>query len=126
MTLPSLDCAAAGSATTSASAAAKGGERTLMGRLVAADFGAGAGRRRSRSSSRVRRAAPARGPRSRGKPRAAPLLVVQAELLDLARDRVATDAELVRRLDATTAGQLERGADQLRLELARQRLPDHR
>ena len=42
----------------------------------------------------------------------------QAEFLDLSGDRVAADAELVRRLDAAAAGELERRLDQLRLELA--------
>src|SRR5947209_4909651 len=59
-------------------------------------------------------------------PRVATLLLVEAELLDLARDRVAADAQLVRRLDAAAARQLERGTDELRLELARERVPDHR
>src|SRR6185369_170489 len=54
------------------------------------------------------------------------LLVVETELLDLARDRVPADAELERSLDATAARRLERRADQLRLELPRQRLPHHR
>ena len=49
--------------------------------------------------------------------------IVQPEFLDLARDGVAADAELLRRLDAPAAGDLERGVDQLRLELARQRVP---
>ena len=52
------------------------------------------------------------------------LSVVQAQLLDLARDGVAADAQPQRSLDAPAAGDLERGLNQLALELAGQRVPD--
>src|SRR5436190_18763839 len=65
-------------------------------------------------------------PGSEAEGRSPRLLVVDPELLDLARDRVAPDAELERRFDAPAARRLERRADQLRLELAGERVPDHR
>src|SRR5689334_14043196 len=52
------------------------------------------------------------------------LSVVEPELLDLAGDRVAADAELLRGLNAPPSRDLERRVDQLRLELAGQRVPD--
>ena len=50
--------------------------------------------------------------------------VVESEFLNLARDRVAADAQLLRGLDAAPARQRQRGADQLALELAAELLPD--
>src|SRR5690606_19674450 len=49
--------------------------------------------------------------------------IIQPQLLDLARDGIAADAQFLRRLDAATPREFQRGRDQARFKQPGQRIP---